>query len=65
MAVFMQLNPAPDVIVQVNSRYTDLTDLLFEMNFRVHRSVNRMLLIGYSCNHFNKSNKMVFRAWRG
>jgi len=65
MAVFMQLNPAHDVIVQVNSRYTGLISLLFEMNFKVHRSVNRMLLREYGGNHFNKSNKMVFRAWRG
>jgi len=65
IAVFIQLNPACDVIVQVNSRYTNLIDLLFEMNFKVYRSVNRMLLKGYEGNHFIKSNKMVFRAWRG
>lgn len=60
MAIFMQLNPACDVIVQVNSRYTNFIDLLFEMNFNVHRSVNRMLLRGYEGNHFNKSKKNGF-----
>lgn len=65
MAVFMQLNPARDVLVQVNSRYTNLINLLFEMDFKVYRSVNRMLLKGYEGNYFNKSNKIVFRAWRG
>jgi GNAT superfamily N-acetyltransferase len=53
------------VKIEVNSRYSDLVDLLTQMNFRVYRSVNRMFLKGYEGNHFKRSEKMIMRAWRG
>lgn len=54
-----------DVMAQVNSRYHHLIDLLTEMDFKVYRSVNRMLLKGYEGNQLEKSKEMVMRGWRG
>jgi GNAT superfamily N-acetyltransferase len=62
---FIYLNEDERVIVQVNSRYADLVDLLITLNFKVFRSVNRMLLRGYGGNYLKISSKMVMRGWRG
>jgi Acetyltransferases len=62
---FIHLNEDERVIVQVNSRYADLVDLLISLNFKVFRSVNRMLWRGYEGNYLKISNEMVMRGWRG
>lgn len=65
LGVFNNFHPVEDVIIQVNSCYTDMVDLLMEMNFKVYRSVNRMFLRKYEGNYLELSDKMIIRGWRG
>jgi GNAT superfamily N-acetyltransferase len=65
LTYFSRLSDNKSVIAQVNSRNVDLVDLLFRMNFKIHRSINRMFLRGYEGNYLEKSRKMLIRGWRG
>jgi GNAT superfamily N-acetyltransferase len=62
---FGELNGFDDVIIQVNSRYKVLVDILFEMGFRLRRSVNRMYYKGFEGDGFKQSNQLLMRPWRG
>lgn len=53
-----------DIIIQINTRYSKITNLLIENGFRVHRSVNRMLLKGYEGDHLLESGDIIMRGWR-
>ena len=65
LTTFSQINNLEGVIAQVNSRYRDLVDLLVDLNFKVHRSVNRMYLKGYGGDGLKISRDMVMKGWRG
>lgn len=62
---FDMLNGFEDVIIQVNSRYNVFVDILFEMGFRLRRSVNRMYYKGFEGDSFKQSNQLLMRPWRG
>jgi GNAT superfamily N-acetyltransferase len=62
---FNDLNGFEDVIVQINSRYNALVDILFEMGFKLRRSINRMYYNGFEGDGFKKSNQLLMRPWRG
>ena len=62
---FDELNGFEDVIVQMNSRYNVLVDILFEMGFKLRRSINRMYYNGFEGHGFKKSNQLVMMPWRG
>jgi GNAT superfamily N-acetyltransferase len=62
---FNDLNGFEDVIIQINSRYNVLVDILFEMGFKLRRSINRMYYNGFEGKGFKKSNQLLMRPWRG
>jgi ribosomal protein S18 acetylase RimI-like enzyme len=62
---FGEINGFEDVIIQVNSRYNVLVDILFGMGFRLRRSVNRMYYNGFEGDGFKKSDQLLMRPWRG
>ena len=62
---FGEINGFEDVIIQVNSRYNVLVDILFRMGFRLRRSVNRMYYKGFEGDGFKQSNQLLMRPWRG
>ena len=62
---FDELNGFEDVIIQINSRYNVLVDILFEMGFKLKRSINRMYYNGFEGDGFNQSNQLLLRPWRG
>jgi GNAT superfamily N-acetyltransferase len=62
---FNELNGFEDVIIQINSRYNALVDILFEMGFKLRRSVNRMYYKDFEGEGFKKSNQLLMRPWRG
>ena len=65
MLQFSELNGFVDVIIQINSRYNVLVDILFEMGFKLKRSINRMYYSGFEGPGFNQSNQLLIRPWRG
>jgi GNAT superfamily N-acetyltransferase len=65
LTYFARLNAVKSVVVQVNSHNADLVDLLIKMDFKVYRSINRMVLKGYEGNYLEKSRGMLMRGWRG
>ena len=62
---FNDLNGFENVIIQVNSRYNALVDILFEMGFKLRRSINRMYYNGFEGDGFKRSNQLLMRPWRG
>ena len=62
---FNELNGFEDVIIQINSRYNVLVDILFEMGFKLKRSINRMYYSGFEGDGLKKSNQLLMRPWRG
>lgn len=62
---FDELNGFEDIIIQVNSRYNVLVDILFEMGFKLKRSINRMYYNGFEGDGFKQSNQLLMRPWRG
>ena len=62
---FNELNGFKDVIIQINSKYNVLVDILFEMGFKLKRSINRMYYNGFEGDGFKKSNQLLMRPWRG
>jgi GNAT superfamily N-acetyltransferase len=62
---FNDLNGFENVIIQVNSRYNTLVDILFDMGFKLRRSINRMYYNGFEGDGFKKSNQLLMRPWRG
>ncbi len=62
---FDELNGFEDVIIQINSRYNVLVDILFEMGFKLKRSINRMYYNGFEGRGFKRSNQLLMRPWRG
>ncbi len=62
---FNELNGFEDVIIQINSKYNVLVDILFETGFKLKRSINRMYYSGFEGHGFNQSNQLLIRPWRG
>ncbi len=62
---FNDLNGFEDVIIQINSRYNAFVDILFEMGFKLRRSINRMYYNGFEGHGFKRSNQLLMRPWRG
>lgn len=62
---FNRINDTKDILIEVNARYNLLINSLIEMDFKVSRSINRMLLEGYEGNYLDISDKMSFRCWIG
>jgi ribosomal protein S18 acetylase RimI-like enzyme len=62
---FYDLNEVEDVVIQINSRYNVLVDILFKMGFKLKRSINRMYYKGFEGDGFKQSNQLVIRPWRG
>lgn len=60
---FREAHGPGNVLLEVNSRYYELVDFLLEEDFRIQKSVNRMLLTDYEGQHLNKSPNFVMRAW--
>lgn len=51
--------------IRINWRNKEFINFLFSENFKIKRSVNRMVLKWYSWDYFNTSDDYVARAWRG
>jgi ribosomal protein S18 acetylase RimI-like enzyme len=62
---FYDLNGVEDVVIQINSRYNVLVDILFKMGFKLKRSINRMYYNGLEGDGFKQSNQLLIRPWRG
>lgn len=60
---FREINPQDEVLLEVNTRYHDLVDLLMDEGFKIRKSVNRMLLKGFEGDYLKKSHDFVMRAW--
>lgn len=60
---FRKINPQNEVLLEVNTRYRDLTDFLLENGFKIRKSVNRMVLKGFEGEYFKNSSDFVMRAW--
>jgi hypothetical protein len=52
-----------EILLEVNTRYDKLVDILLNKGFKIKKSVNRMILQGYSGSHLEKSSDLVFRSW--
>ena len=62
---FSPIKNCNDAVLQVNSQYDVLVDLLIEMGFKLYRSINRMYLKGYDGNNIEKRNELIMLPWRG
>lgn len=60
---FRDKNPDGEVLLEINTRYQNLADLLSEKGFKIRKSVNRMLLNGFEGDYLEKSADFVMRAW--
>lgn len=60
---FREINQQDEVLLEVNTRYHDLVDLLMDEGFKIRKSVNRMLLKGFEGDYLKKSHDFVMRAW--
>ncbi|NYB52952.1 MAG: GNAT family N-acetyltransferase [Methanobacteriaceae archaeon] len=60
---FRKINPQGEVLIEVNTRYSDLVDFLMGEGFKIRKSVNRMLLEGFEGEYLKKSSDFVMRAW--
>lgn len=60
---FRKINPQGEVLLEVNTRYHDLIDLLINEGFKIRKSVNRMLLKGFEGDYLKKSPDFVMQAW--
>lgn len=64
MLMLFRENHGPgEVLLEVNTRYHDLVDFLLGEDFRIEKSVVRMLLEDFAGEHLKKSQNMVMRAW--
>jgi len=62
---FSPIKNSKDAVLQVNSQYDVMVDLLIEMGFKLYRSINRMYLKGYEGNNIKKRNELIMMPWRG
>jgi GNAT superfamily N-acetyltransferase len=51
------------VLLEVNTRYQKLVEILLKNDFKIKKSVNRMLLTGYEGKHMETSQDLIFRSW--
>jgi len=64
MLILFRENHGPgEVLLEVNTRFHNLVDFLLGEDFRIEKSVVRMLLEGFAGEHLKKSQNMVMRAW--
>lgn len=61
--LFRKINPQRGVLLEVNTRYHDMVDILLNEGFKIIKSVNRMLLTGFEGDYLKKSSDFVMRAW--
>ena len=61
--LFRENHGPGEVLLEVNTRYHSLVDFLIKEDFRIEKSVVRMLLEGFEGEHLKKSQNMVMRAW--
>ncbi len=61
--LFREINPQSEVLLEVNTRYYNLVDFLMEEDFKIRKSVNRMLLKGFEGDYLKKSSNYVMRSW--
>jgi GNAT superfamily N-acetyltransferase len=62
---FSPIKNCNNAVLQVNSQYDVLVDLMIEMGFKLYRSINRMYLKGYEGNNLEKRNELIMMPWRG
>lgn len=60
---FRNKNPQGEVLLEVNTRYQDLVNILLDEGLIIRKSVNRMLLNGFEGEYLEKSPDFVMRAW--
>jgi hypothetical protein len=63
LQLFREINPQGEVLIEVNTRYHNLVDILINEGFKIRKSVNRMILKGFEGEYLNKSCDFVMRAW--
>lgn len=63
LQLFREINPQGEVLLEVNTRYHNLVDILINEGFKIRKSVNRMILKGFEGEYLNKSPDFVMRAW--
>jgi GNAT superfamily N-acetyltransferase len=63
LSSFRDFHGPGEVLLEVNTRYQDLVDLLLKNNFKIQKSVNRMLLKGYEGEYLQESSSFIFRSW--
>ena len=62
---FQEIKGFRDVIIQINSRYNVLLDIIINMGFKIKRSINRMYYCGFEGDELKQSNQLLMRPWRG
>lgn len=63
LILFCENHGQGEVLLEVNTRYHVLVDFLLKEDFRIEKSVVRMLLEDFEGEHLKKSQNMVMRAW--
>lgn len=63
LMLFRESHGPGEVLLEVNTRYHNLVDFLLKEDFRIEKSVVRMLLEDFEGEHLKKSQNMVMRAW--
>lgn len=61
--LFRAVHGSGEISMAVNSRYQYLVDLLLKHNFKIEKSVVRMLMEDFEGEHLKKSSNMIIRAW--
>lgn len=54
-----------EIIESLILQFDVLVDILFEMGFKLKRSINRMYYNGFEGRGFKRSNQLLMRPWRG
>lgn len=62
---FNEMNGFEEVVLQINSRHNILIETILEIGFKVHRTVNRMYLMGYEGEHLKHNKSFIMKPWRG
>ena len=63
LRLFREIHGPGEVLLEVNTCYHDLVDFILGEDFRIEKSVVRMLLEDFEGEHLKKSQNMVMRAW--
>ena len=63
LILFCEIHGQGEVLLEVNTRYHVLVDFLLKEDFRIEKSVVRMLLEDFEGEHLKKSQNMVMKAW--